>query len=196
MGRYATRRHGWLWPVTITSVGAFLRWYRLGDTRLLWDHAYPVAQAIRLLQTGVWPTLGQRTSFFLSNPPGQAYVSLLPALIGNAFWLTFWFVTTLNVLAVPLLYRLARGAFTESTALVAAFLFAVSPWVVNYSRASWSSSLLPVGCVLALGLVLRVLAPNGRRRSVTLLTLCASLALLGQTYFLALFLLPAQAAGA
>ena len=192
---YAGRRPGWLWPLALTLLGAFLRWYRLGDTRVLWDHAYPVAQGMRLLQSGVWPALGQPTSFFLSNPPGQAYASLLPLLIWNSYWLTFWFITTLNVLAVPLLYRLSRDLLGETTALIAAFLFAVSPWVIDYSRASWSSALLPVGCVLVLGLLLRALSPGSRRRNATMLAMFVSLALLGQTYFLALVLVPIQAAG-
>jgi hypothetical protein len=189
------RRPGWFWAVLVTLLGAFLRWHRLGDTRILWDHAYPVAQAVRLLQTGVWPTLGQPTSFFLSNPPGQAYLSLLPMAIWNSFWLTFWFMTTLNVLSVPLLYSLTRRYVTEKTAIIASFLYAVSPWVIDYSRASWSSAMLPVGCVLVLGLLLRALAPAARHKSRSLFAMFASLALLGQTYFLALILVPVQAAG-
>jgi hypothetical protein len=191
----AGRRPGRLWPLALTLLGAFLRWYRLGDTRVLWDHAYPVAQGMRLLQSGIWPTLGQPTSTFLSNPPGQAYASLLPLLLWNSFWLTFWFITTLNVLAVPLLYRFARTHLGETTAVVATFLFAVSPWVVYYSRASWSSSLLPVGGVLVLGLLLRALAPGSRFRNANMLAMFVSLAVLGQTYFLALVLVPVQAAG-
>jgi 4-amino-4-deoxy-L-arabinose transferase-like glycosyltransferase len=189
-----TRRSGWLWPGLITLLGAFLRWHRLGDARILWDHAYPVAQGIRLLQTGVWPTLGQPTTTFLSNPPGQAYFSLLPLIIWNSFWMTFWFITTLNVLAVPLLYSLTRPSLSERTALIAAFLYAVSPWVIDFSRASWSSALLPVGCVLVLGLLLRALSPRSRRKNASMLAMFASLALLGQTYFLALVLVPIQAA--
>jgi len=149
---------------------------------------------MRLLQSGLWPTLGQPTTSFLSNPPGQAYASLLPLLLWNSFWLTFWFMTTLNVLAVPLLYRFTRARLGETTSLVAAFLFAVNPWVVTSSRASWSSALLPVGCVLVLGLLLCALAPGARHRNASMLAMFASLALLGQTYFLALVLLPIQAA--
>ncbi len=192
---YAGRRLGRAWPLAITLLGAFLRWYRLGDTQLLWDHAYPVAQGIRLLQSGIWPTLGQPTSFFISNPPGQAYFSLLPLILfSNSFWLAFWFSTALNVLAMPLLYRLTRAYLPDRTALLAAFLYAVSPWVIDYSRTSWSSALLPVGDVLVLGLLLWALAPRAKHANARMLAMFASLALLGQSYFLALVLVPIQAA--
>jgi hypothetical protein len=74
--------------------------------RLLWDHAYPVAQAIGLAaEAGEWPQLGQPTTFFFSNPPLQAYLSLVPWLVFGSFWLVIWAMTSLNVLAVPLLCR-------------------------------------------------------------------------------------------
>src|SRR5581483_10248904 len=49
-----------------------------------------------------------------------------------------------NVGAVLVTYALARRAFGRPAALVAAALFALSPWAVTYSRKVWAPELEPV----------------------------------------------------
>ena len=46
----------------------------------------------------------------------------------------YLFVITLNTLAVWLAYRAAVMLLDERRALIAAFLMAVNPWVIEYSR--------------------------------------------------------------
>jgi len=182
-----------VWPLSITLLAALMRWHRLDDVRLSWDHAYPIAQAQRLLAKGEWPILGQVTTFFVSNPPGQAYVNLIPLALFGSTWGVFWFITTVNILAVPLLYRLGREVFDEHEALIGSFLIAVSPWVILYSRATWSSALVPIGAALILALLLPALSelpqPARYRR---LLAALIVLTILAQSYLLALFIAPVQ----
>ena len=182
-----------VWPLSVTLLAAFVRWHRLDDIRLTWDHAYPIAQAQMLLSKGEWPMLGQATTFFVSNPPGQAYVNLMPLALFGSMWGVFWFITTVNLLAVPLLYRLGREVFDEREALIGSFLIAVSPWVVLYSRTTWSSALVPIGTTLILALLLPALSelphPARYRR---LLAALIGLTILTQSYLLALFIAPVQ----
>ena len=192
---YKTRmnRLNFVWPLLITALGAFVRWYRLDDVRLLWDHAYPIAQAQRLLSQSEWPTLGQVTTFFISNPPGQAYVDLIPLTLFGSMWGVFWFVTTLNVLAVPLLYRLGREMFDECEALIGSFVFAISPWVILYSRATWSSALTPIGTALILVLLLPAMSGSAKyARHRRVFAALISLTILAHSYLLALFIVPIQ----
>jgi len=67
--------------VFLILLAAFLRWHDLGAIRLLWDHSYPIAQAQRLLAFAEFPVLGQKSTFFLSNPPAQAYISAIPLIL-------------------------------------------------------------------------------------------------------------------
>jgi len=181
------------WPTLITLLGAFMRWHRLGDMRTLWDHAYPIAQAQQLLSNGEWPAFGQVTTFFLNNPPGQAYLSLIPVAVFGAWWCAIWFFTTLNVLAVPLLYRLGHDLFGKREAIIGACLLAVSPWVAYYSRATWSGSLTPIATTLILTLLLPALSGSPRRRNGwRIFAAFVVLTIFTQSYLLALFIVPLQ----
>jgi len=173
-----------------------MRWHHLNDMRMLWDHAYPIAQAQRLLSEGAWPALGQVTTFFFNNPPGQAYLSLIPILLFGSWWCTVWFFTTLNVLAVPLLYRLGRDLFDERVALIGSFLLAVSPWVTYFSRATWSGAITPISTALILTLLLPALSGLPRfRRGWRMFGALVVLTVFSQSYLLALIIVPVQIGG-
>src|SRR5258708_22279143 len=107
------RRHSlpaWLAPAFITLLGAWLRFYHLADFYANVDHAYPVAQAIRWLQLGQWPLLGQGTSVLFANPPGMAYIMAVPWALFGSEWGAVYFSAALNLLAVPLIYQAPRRA--------------------------------------------------------------------------------------
>jgi len=183
----------WLWPLLITFLAASVRWHRLEDIGTSWDHTFPIAQAQYLLSKGEWPVLGQKTTFLFSNPPLQAYVTLIPLTIFQSSWGIYWFMTAMNILAVPLLYHLGRELFTETEALTAAFLFAVSPWVILYSRVASSGALKPFLTALTLALLAPVLsARHPHQHSRRLLAGLVTATVLTQTYLLALLVTPVQ----
>jgi hypothetical protein len=160
---------------------------------LLWDHAYPVAQAQTLLVYGEWPALGQVTTFFINNGPMQAYVVLLPLLVFGSWWCIFWFGTTLNVLAVPLIYRLLRDVAGEPEAVAGSLLYAAGPWVVHFGRATWAGGLTPVAGALILALLLPALAGPGRRkRGLRIFGAFVALAVYAQSYLLGFIITPVQ----
>jgi hypothetical protein len=186
--------HAWA-PLALSLLGLGLRVYRLEDFIVNIDHAYPLAQAIGLAQSGRWPALGQGTSILFSNPAGMSYMVLGPWLAFGSAWGVHFCLAALNTLAVPLTYRLARqvlGPGRPGAANAAAALAAVNPWLVHYSRGAWVQGLLPLWATLTFCLLAGVLLAPGvrpRRRSALLLGGLLSLTALTQTYLLALLAL-------
>jgi len=200
----------WLAPTSLTLLGAWLRFYHLADIYANVDHAYPIAQAIRWLQLGQWPTLGQGTSVLFANPPGMAYLMAVPWALFGSEWGAAYFSAALNLLAVPLIYQAARRAGGRGVGrvggLAAAALAAANPWLVYFSRGTWVQGLLPFWTTLTFTLLLMALFGRGRttgrpvragrtapagRRSPAGLLCAALLALTGltQMYLLALLCL-------
>lgn len=179
----------WRVCVLILLCAAGLRFYRFSDIRHNIDQAYPVAQAIALTQEGWWPALGQNTSVAVANPAGMSYLLVLPIVLFQSAWGTHFFVIALNLLVVPLTYRIARLVGPPVLAEAAMFLAAASPWLIRYSHATWVQGLVPLGSALTLYLFLRAARrPSARRWAAGLTSLTA----LTQTYLLA-FLALAQA---
>ena len=182
----------WVAPVFLTLLAAALRVSGLADFWTSSDHAYPLAQAIGLLQSGRWPGLGQDTSILFANPPGMSYMVLVPWAIWRSAWGVGYFVIALNLLAVPLTYALMRGAGDEWQARAAALLVAVNPWTIFYSRGTWVQGLLPLWTTLTFVLFMRALGGRGAPRRAALIAAWAALTALTQMYLLA-FLSVAQA---
>ncbi|MDX2162085.1 MAG: hypothetical protein SF162_12225 [bacterium] len=113
------------------------------------DQAYPMWQALTTLDAGAWPLVGQSTSVLFGNPPLTGYL-FLPLVALARLPLTPYLLTVpLNTLGVLLGYRALRTALGRDPALIGAFLMAVNPWMIEYSRTAWVQSLLPF-CVPAL----------------------------------------------
>jgi 4-amino-4-deoxy-L-arabinose transferase-like glycosyltransferase len=173
----------------ILLVAAFLRGHYLLQIEHNVDHAYPVWQALNTLEHGVFPLAGQGTSVLFANPALTGYLYLPFIALTRSPLGAYILVIALNTLAVLLAFRAARGLLGARTALAAAFLLAVNPWVIEYSRTSWVQSLLPFfACALA-WLLWPVLLGRSRkpfRRTVLALVV---LTLYTETYLLAFFAL-------
>lgn len=182
----------WRAGLLILLCAAGLRLYRLSDIRHNIDQAYPVAQALALVQDGRWPALGQNTSVAVANPAGMSYLLVLPVLLFQSAWGAHVFVILLNLLVVPLTYRSARLVGPPALAEAAMFLAAASPWLIRYSHATWVQGLVPLGSALTLYLFMRAARrPSARGWLAALISLTA----LTQTYLLA-FLAVTQAGAA
>lgn len=142
--------------VLIFLLAIFLRFYQvpeymtfLGDEGrdalavrgLLVDHHFPLIGPPMSVSTGVGQVyLGplyyymMAVAMFLSgmNPVGAAYM-----------------ISVIGTLTVGLIYWLAQKWFGKEGALLAAFAYAISPVVVNYSRSSWNPNPLPFFTILA-----------------------------------------------
>jgi 4-amino-4-deoxy-L-arabinose transferase-like glycosyltransferase len=127
----------------ILALGAGLRFMQLGLIRYTYDQSYPAYQALGLLDGGVWPLIGQPSSVFLDNPVLMVYLQAIPLALFRSPLAVQAFVLILNTAAIWFVYRAAADVLTERAGLIAAFLFAVNPWVVYFSRTTWVQSLVP-----------------------------------------------------
>ena len=179
-------------PVLITLLAAFLRLHRFADFLTNIDHAYPIAQAIGIWESGRMATLGQSTSILFANPPGMTYMVLLPWGLFGTVWGVHYSVICLNLLIVPLTYHLMRKLGNTSQAWAASFLAATNPWTIYHSQGTWVQGLLPLWTTLTFVLLIKALllspaAPRSRRLFAAGLAFTA----LTQMYLLA-FLSTAQ----
>ena len=125
----------------IILLGIFARFYRINDLAVfLADQASDSTVMLNMLH-GKFTLLGPITSVggFYNGP--IVYYLMFPfywVLKGNMIAGTV-FQSTLSVATIPLLFMLGKKMFNEKVGLVAAFLFAISPLMVDYSRAAFNS---------------------------------------------------------
>jgi 4-amino-4-deoxy-L-arabinose transferase-like glycosyltransferase len=169
----------------ILLMGVWLRFQHLGAIESNLDQAYPVWQALNTLDSGHWPLIGQGTSVLFANPPLTGYI-FLPFIALTRLHLSVYLVTlTFNTLAIWLTYRALRWLVGTRPALVGAFLFAVSPWIVEDSRRTWVQSMLPFWVTLIFWALMPVLTGQTRYPGRRLLIALVALSLFAHTYLLA-----------
>lgn len=157
------------------------------------DHAYPIWQALRTLQASEWPVLGQWTWLPLPHPALTGYLYAPLLALTQTTLSAYMLVIALNTLAVYLAYRALLSLLDQPTALIAALLMAVNPWLIEYSRMSWPPALLPFLSSALLWQLAPILMGRARRPARRLLLGAALLALLSQTTLIALLIYPAIA---
>jgi hypothetical protein len=127
-----------------------------GITEFKYDEATIARRALALVHEGIWPTRGVTSSLGIPHPPLTAYLLAIPFAVTRNPALAVVFLGALGVMAVGLTFVLGRRYFDERVGLIAAALFAASPWAIFYSRKIWSQNLpvVTLGFMLALyGLV-------------------------------------------
>jgi 4-amino-4-deoxy-L-arabinose transferase-like glycosyltransferase len=170
--------------LAIVCIAAALRLQNLEAIEHNVDHAYPIWQALNTLENGTLPVLGQGTSVLFANPALTGYLYIPALLIVRSPYAPYLLVIALNTLAVALAYRAMRHV-DASAALIGAFLLAVNPWVIEYSRTTWVQSLLPFFACLTFALFMPVWLGTARRPKRRFLLGCLALAAMTQTYLLA-----------
>ncbi|MEZ4518074.1 MAG: glycosyltransferase family 39 protein [Chloroflexota bacterium] len=127
----------------IVLLGAILRFMQMDLIRYGYDHSYSTYQALGLLDAGIWPVIGQPSSVFLDNPALMPYLQAIPLLIVRSPLIVQAFILFFNTIAIWFVYRAGRDMLRARAGLIAAFLFAVNPWVITFSRTTWVQSLVP-----------------------------------------------------
>lgn len=147
----------------ILIIGAFFRLYRIADyLTFLGDEGRDVLVVRRMLVDHKFTLLGPTASvggFFLGP---IYYYFMAPFLwafnynpVGPAVM-----VALFGVVTIFLLYKVGRKFFGETAGLCAAFIYAVSPVVVAYSRSSWNPNLVPFFSLLSIYLAYKIAAEN------------------------------------
>ncbi len=171
--------------IGILLIAATLRLQNLGAIEHNVDHAYPIWQALSTLEQGSLPLVGQGTSVLFANPALTGYLYIPTLLVARSPYAPYLFVIALNTLAVWFAYRAMRRLWDEPAALIGAFLLAVNPWVIEYSRTTWVQALLPFFACLTFALFTPVWLGQARRPQRRFWLGCAALAAMTQTYLLA-----------
>ncbi len=175
--------------LAILLVAAMLRFQNLPAIEHNVDHAYPIWQALMTLDRGVWPVTAQGTSVLFANPALTGYLFIPWVALTRSPIGAYLFVISLNTLAVWLAYRAAAILLGERRALVAAFLMAVNPWVVEYSRTTWVQALIPFFSCLVFWLLVPVLLGRANHPGRRMLLSLLALTVMTQTYLLAFMIL-------
>src|SRR5258708_932514 len=177
----------WIALAAILILAAILRLGAPGVVEFKTDEANLSERALDLVRGRDLPLLGIDSSVGVPNSPVSIYILAIPFAISSNPLVATQFIGLLNVIAVGLLYGLARRYYGPLTAIVAGLLFAISPWAVIYSRKIWAQDMLPVFILLTLGTGLLGFIEG--KRWVQLLHL-PLLAITGQIHYGTFVLLP------
>lgn len=186
-GGFSIRRGEWIALVLILVLGAALRMGAPGISEFKRDEANMMARALDLARGRDLPLLGLSSSVNVPNPPVSVYLFAVPFVFSDSPLPATLYVGALNVLAVALTWALARRYLGARAALIAALLYAASPWGAIYARKLWAQDLLPPFAVLAVFTALLGYAENKRWARITHWPL---LALTVQIHYAAASLIP------
>jgi len=120
-----------------------LRFHRLDLAEFKGDQ---VANHRLVLQavSGTVPAVGIMSSRGVENFALFIYMLAVPALINSSVLFLTGVVALCAVAAVYMAYRLGSLCFGKTCGMVAALLFATSPWAVLFSRSIWTQDMLPL----------------------------------------------------
>jgi len=145
-------RYVWI-LLAIVAVGAFLRTYRLHDwLEFRGDQMRDATIVGQVVDKGwAWPLMGpymnhtgdtEESSFHLG--PIYYYFQITAAKIfGNRPDVLAYPDVLFSILSLPLLYLLLRICLGENLSLGIVGLYAISPYIIHYSRYAWSSNDIP-----------------------------------------------------
>src|SRR6266849_1884404 len=180
----------WMALAAILILAAILRLGAPGVVEFKTDEANLSERALDLVRGRDLPLLGIDSSVGVPNSPVSIYILAIPFTISSNPLVATQFIGLLNVIAVGLLYAVARRYYGSLAAIVSALLFAISPWAVIYSRKIWAQDMLPVFILLTLGTGLLGFIEGKRWAQLLHLPL---LAVTGQIHYGSFVLLPITA---
>lgn len=133
-------RMTWVVLAGVLVLAAVLRmgWPTLAEFKL--DEAMVIHRALAIAYEGDLPAEGAGASVGPAHLPLQLYLMAIPLRVQPDPLAAVLFVGMLHVLAVLACYAFGRLSLGRGAGLIAAFLFAVSPWAVIYGRKIWSQN--------------------------------------------------------
>lgn len=175
--------------VLILILASFLRFYRLDEyMTFLGDEGRDAIIVKDIITFKNFPLIGPPTSV------GNIYLGpLYYYMMAASMVFTLSPVAAagmdalIGVLTVYLIYYLSKAWFGKVSGLIAAYLYAISPVTIIYSRSSWNPNPTPFFSLLAI-LGLYKARTSGNYLWLILTGICAAAAL--QMHYLALILLP------
>jgi len=137
--------------IIILLIAAFCRLYRISDyMEFLGDQGRDVVIVRDFLKNGNLFFIGPQTSIGNMYLGPFYYYLIAPALllanfnpVGPAV-----FVALLGVATAYLIFFVTKKWFNRRAALIAAFLYAISPIAIKYSNFSWNPNIMPLFALL------------------------------------------------
>ena len=138
----------------IVLLAAWLRLGWSGVNSFGFDEARVSDMALQMARQGKFAALGMQSSTGVPNFAASVWFFALPYALSTNPLVATSLVGLLNVLAVVGMWWLGRTAWGKTAGLVAALLFAASPYLVFYGRSIWSQNLLaPLAVLWAVAIV-------------------------------------------
>src|SRR5579859_3398494 len=186
--------------VAILLIGAFVRLYKIdGYMTFLGDEGRDVIIVRRLLIEHHPPLIGPGTSIGnMYLGPAYYYMMAIPLLFANFNPVgPAIFIALLGIVTIFFVWYVVREWFPKISnngkelintgALVAAFLYAISPVIIIYSRSSWNPNIMPFFSLLTVYGMWRVWQ---KRELKWLIVSAISFACVLQSHYLGLLLFP------
>jgi len=148
----------------ILAFGFAIRMAGLSAIRHNHDHAFPIAQAAMLIDRGIRPVEGQRTTIGLPASPMVSYALASAVFLLRHPWALHSLAGMLDVLGLALLARLLRTRAELDIIGFTVLLAAASPWRVYFARGTWLPAWFPL-LVTAWLACLRPYLMDGQRLS-------------------------------
>lgn len=180
--------------VAILLIGAFFRFYKLDQYMIfLGDQGRDAIIVKNIIDEFHFPAIGPPSSvgnIYLG--PYYYYMMFVPMVLTNFNPVSASFMVVLiGVLTIGLVYYLGKIWFGRTAGLISAFLYAISPVTINYTKFSWNPNPLPFFAILSIFGLVKL--HKGGNFNWFILT-AASLAFALQMHYLSLILVPILAA--
>ena len=185
-----TNRVEFIILLAILILASFLRFYRLPEyMTFLGDEGRDAIVIKEILVDHDFPLLGPVTSIGnMYLGPLYYYMMAVPMAI---FWLNpaaaAGMVAVIGILTVFLIYYLGSSWFGKWSGLIAAYLYAISPVTIFYSRSSWNPNPAPFFALLS---ILGLYKAKKTGNFYWLVLTGVAIAFAVQMHYLALILVP------
>jgi mannosyltransferase len=141
--------------LSITLIGAILRFYNLGFNSLWLDEATTYNIAIKSI-----PDIWQVTTAGEFNPPLFYWAEHVMLLFGNSEVVLRFIPALLGVLTIPLVYLVGKEFMDRNTGIIAAAAFAFSPFLLYYSQEARAYTMMLFFVTLSMVFYFRALKTN------------------------------------
>ena len=132
-------------------LAAALRFYRLDLIDFRFDQAYALQYAQDIARGYLWGV--QPHGSVGGHPAAYLYVMALPYLFTKNFIVIAAYRIGLDVVAVALCGLIGFRYFNRRVGLLAALLFAVAPWAIQFARNFWPVPQPLFSCIALIGLI-------------------------------------------
>ncbi len=121
--------------ILVVAAILLLGWPGLAEFKL--DEAAVSRQALDLAHNGIWPSPTDTDIAGLPQPPGKAFLLAIPYALTRDPRVAIIFQGLLGVATVWLTYLFGARYFNKRVGLLAALLYATTPWAIFFTRKLW-----------------------------------------------------------